>query len=160
MTPAVTGPSVLKRYSTSPSLAPRTTKSPVSSPVKTTSPEVAVTAASIGRSEWYFHAIVPVDAFTALCQPRDSPIESNVKDPPIYCWPGVYRGSSAFLKTPHQSTVGATSISLVGLRAGELHSNPPRTPGQVWTPSTVGSVSALAIVVRVPRRSARDFPCR
>src|SRR6516165_6995733 len=102
MTPAVTGPSVLKRYSTSPSLAPRTTKSPVSSPVKTTSPEVAVTAASIGRSEWYFHAIVPVDAFTALSQPRDSPIGSNVKDPPIYCWPGMYRGRDALAGSKQQ----------------------------------------------------------
>src|SRR5215831_687491 len=94
-----------------------------------------------------FHAIVPVDAFTAVSQPRDSPIESKLNDPPIYCCPGMYRSSSAFLKIPHQSTVGATSRFIVGLNAGELHSKPPSTPGQVWTPSIVGSASALASVV-------------
>src|SRR5215472_10591224 len=130
MTPAVTGPPVLKRYRTLPSRASKTTKSPVSSPVKTRSADVVVTDASIGRFEWYFHAIVPVDAFTAVSQPRDSPIESKLNDPPIYCWPGMYRSSSAFLKTPHQSTVGATSRFIVGLNAGELHSKPPSTPGQ------------------------------
>src|SRR6516162_785245 len=148
MTPAVTGPPVLKRYRTLPSRASKTTKSPVSSPVKTRSAAVVVTDASIGRLEWYFHAIVPVDAFTAVSQPPDLSSGSKVNDPPIYCCPGINLISSAFLNIPHQSTVGATSMFNVGLKAGELHSNPPRTPGQVWTPSTVGSASASEIVVK------------
>src|SRR5215831_8492683 len=53
MTPAVTGPPVLKRYRTLPSRACKTTKSPVSSPVKTRSVDVVVTDASIGRFEWF-----------------------------------------------------------------------------------------------------------
>src|SRR6516225_7204301 len=80
----------------------------------------------------------------------------------MYNCPEINRNSSAFLKTPHQSTVGATSMSMIGLKAGELHSKPPRAPGQVWTPSVVGSVGdrgqghLVDLLVAFPVDSAQD----
>jgi hypothetical protein len=52
-------------------------KVPGQSPVKTRSAEVVVTDASIGRLEWYFHLIAPVDAFTAVSQPPDLDFQIN-----------------------------------------------------------------------------------
>src|SRR6185436_12692422 len=89
--PPPTGPPVLKRYNASPLRASKATKSPVSSPVSSRLPAVAVTAATIGRGERYFHFTAPVDASTAVSQPCDLSGGSMSVRPPMYSLPGMNR---------------------------------------------------------------------
>src|SRR6185436_3028155 len=92
--PPPTGPPVLKRYNASPLRASTATTSPVNSPVSSRLPAVAVTAATIGRGERYFHFTAPVDASTAVSHPCARAGGSRSLLPPMYSLPGMYRTCS------------------------------------------------------------------
>src|ERR1700761_5814814 len=76
--PPVIGPPTLKLNSCFPSRAPNATTSPSNCPPNTSPDEVVVTAASIGRTAEYCHAILPLDASIAVSQPRDLSVGSLV----------------------------------------------------------------------------------